>query len=80
MPHQMSFTHSTSSRGPWASLGGGRGQASRFDALDEVVFAVPEQVDDAVDVALVQPELFGNRCWLKVLRVEALYFAQQVRR
>ena len=40
------------------------GKTSRFDALDEVVFAVSEQIDDAVDVASVQAELFGNRRWL----------------
>ena len=54
------------------------GEASRFDACDEVFFAVSEEIDDAVDVGLVQAELFGDGCGFVVLCVEAFYFAQEV--
>jgi len=56
------------------------GQASRLDALDEVVLAVSEKIDDSRNVGTVHPELFGDRRGLIVLSVEALDFAQEIRR
>ena len=58
--------------------GGVDGEASCFDASDEVFFAVAEEIDDAVDVGLVQAELFGDGRGFVLLFVEAFHFAQEV--